>query len=383
MIGGELIVLKKGGEHPRSGVHAGRGARARAHTETVFLGLLDGAARFGIGIAPANAEALKARNDLFVIDLRSIAIQGLVAADHLPPLAEAKAMLHWHARHRFCSNCGAATDLVEAGWKRACPACKVEHFPRTDPVVIMLAVRGDKGLLGRSGRFAATMWSCLAGFVEPGESVEDAVRRETLEEAGIKCGRVKYLFTQPWPFPMSLMIGCHAEALNDDITMDVERAGGRALVQQGRMGRDADAQASRRADHAAAGRHRPPHHPRMGGERPCHLLARQAASAVRRHRGAGHRVPGRRSSPRPAARCMTNEFIIVSGGCAVNAAIAVARLGGRAHYAGPLGDPNDQVSNQLMAADGARRRSTPRAWCASRARPHRCRASWSTPPASG
>jgi NAD+ diphosphatase len=84
----------------------------------------------------------------------------------------------------------------------------------------MLAVRGDRGLLGRSGRFAATMWSCLAGFAEPGESIEDAVRRETLEEAGIQCGRVRYLFSQPWPFPMSMMIGCHAEALNDTIKMD-------------------------------------------------------------------------------------------------------------------------------------------------------------------
>jgi NAD+ diphosphatase len=110
--------------------------------------------------------------------------------------------------------------MVEAGWKRACPACKAEHFPRTDPVVIMLTVSGDRGLLGRSGRFAATMWSCLAGFVEPGEAIEDAVRRETLEEAGVKCGRVKYLYSQPWPFPMSLMIGAHAEALNEDLTMD-------------------------------------------------------------------------------------------------------------------------------------------------------------------
>ena len=165
-----MIVLKKG-----DGMHdpafTPDEARALApNTETVFLGLLDGAARFGIGIAPASAEALKARDDLFVIDLRSIAVQGLVAPEHLPPLAEAKAMLHWHARHRFCSNCGVKTDLVDAGWKRACPACKVEHFPRTDPVVIMLAVRGDRGLLGRSGRFAATMWSCLAGFVEPGEA---------------------------------------------------------------------------------------------------------------------------------------------------------------------------------------------------------------------
>ena len=220
VVGGELVVLKKSGD-----VHDPLFTPNEAHAlapvaETVFLGLMNSDARFGIGMTQASAEALKARDDLIVTDLRSIAIQGLVAAEHLPPIAEAKAMLHWHARHRFCSNCGAATNMVDGGWKRICPACKGEHFPRTDPVVIMLAVRGDRGLLGRSGRFAATMWSCLAGFVEPGESVEDAVRRETLEEAGIRCGRVKYLFTQPWPFPMSLMIGCHAEALNDDIHMD-------------------------------------------------------------------------------------------------------------------------------------------------------------------
>jgi NAD+ diphosphatase len=221
VVGGELVVLKNGGEL-HDPLFTPDEARALApNNETVFLGLMQGAARFGVSMTQASAEALKARSDLFVTDLRSIAIQGLVAAEHLPPIAEAKAMLHWHARHRFCSNCGAPTDMVDGGWKRVCPACKAEHFPRTDPVVIMLAVRGDKGLLGRSGRFGATMWSCLAGFVEPGESVEDAVRRETLEEASIKCGRVRYLFTQPWPFPMSLMIGCHAEALNDDITMDV------------------------------------------------------------------------------------------------------------------------------------------------------------------
>src|SRR5262249_59312034 len=100
-------------------------------TESVSVGLMKGAARFGFGSAQAGAEALKTRNDLVVIDLRSIAIQGLVPADHLPPLAEAKAMLHWHARHRFCSNCGASSDPVEAGWKRACLSCKAEHFPRT------------------------------------------------------------------------------------------------------------------------------------------------------------------------------------------------------------------------------------------------------------
>ena len=220
VVGGELIVLKKGDAVHNPTFTPDEARTLAPTTETVFLGQLDGAACFGIGITQASAEALKTRSDLIVTDLRSIAIHGLVEPDHLPPIAEAKAMLHWHARHRFCSNCGAATDLVEAGWKRSCPACKTEHFPRTDPVVIMLAVRGERALLGRSGRFAASMWSCLAGFAEPGEAIEDAVRRETLEEAGIRCGRVNYLYSQPWPFPMSLMIGCHAEALNDDIVMD-------------------------------------------------------------------------------------------------------------------------------------------------------------------
>jgi NAD+ diphosphatase len=147
-------------------------------------------------------------------------VQGLVGPDHLAPLAEAKALLSWHARHRFCANCGARTEMSQAGWKRECPSCKVEHFPRTDPVAIMLAIDGDNCLLGRAGRFVQNMWSCLAGFIEPGESIEDAVRRETLEEAGITCGEVKYFRSQPWPFPMSLMIGCHARATSTKITVD-------------------------------------------------------------------------------------------------------------------------------------------------------------------
>jgi NAD+ diphosphatase len=149
-------------------------------------------------------------------------VQGLVAPEHLPPLAEAKAMLQWHMRHRFCANCGAPTAPACAGWKRECPACKVEHFPRTDPVVIMLAIDGERCLLGRQTRFVASTYSCLAGFMEPGETIEDAVRRETREEAGIVCGRVRYFATQPWPFPMSLMIGCHAEATSTTITIDRE-----------------------------------------------------------------------------------------------------------------------------------------------------------------
>jgi NAD+ diphosphatase len=219
-VGGELVVMKANSSlaDPLFGMVEVRALGETA--ESIFLGLERGAGRFGVGLTPAAVEALKTRNDLVITDLRSIAMKGLVAPEHLPPIAEAKALLHWHARHRFCSNCGASTDLVEGGWKRVCPACQGEHFPRTDPVVIMLAIRGDRCLLGRSRRFVASMWSCLAGFVEPGEAIEDAVRRETLEEAGIRCGRVVYFRSQPWPFPMSLMIGCHAEALNDDITVD-------------------------------------------------------------------------------------------------------------------------------------------------------------------
>ncbi len=220
VIGGDLIVIKKGAplNEPLFTMDEARALGAAG--ETVFLGLLKDAARFGYGLQPAAAEAFKSRDDLHVTDLRSIAVQGLVDPEHLPPIAEAKAVLHWHLRHRFCANCGAPTQTVQAGWRRDCAACKAEHFPRTDPVVIMLATAGEQCLLGRSPRFLPTMWSCLAGFIEPGEAIEDAVRRETREEAGITCGRVTYFHSQPWPFPSSLMIGCHAEALTHDIVVD-------------------------------------------------------------------------------------------------------------------------------------------------------------------
>jgi NAD+ diphosphatase len=219
-IAGEMVVLKAGDEIHDPMFRPDEVAALGPQTETVFLGLVDGAGRFGVGLDPSVVEPLKAQNRFVVTDLRSIAMQGLVAQDHLPPLAEAKAMLHWHARHRFCSNCGAPSTLTEAGWRRDCPACKATHFPRTDPVVIMLAIDGERCLLGRQTRFVKGMWSCLAGFVEPGETIEEAVRRETREEAGITCGKVRYFATQPWPFPMSLMIGCHAEALTSDIAVD-------------------------------------------------------------------------------------------------------------------------------------------------------------------
>jgi NAD+ diphosphatase len=220
VVGGELVVLNAGGE-VHDPLFTLAAARALGRTaETVFLGLFEGAPRFAIGLDPADAEALKSRPSLVVTDLRSIAIRGLVAPDHLPPLAEGKALLAWHLRHRFCSNCGTASNVVEAGWRRDCPNCRGQHFPRTDPVVIMLPIAGERCLLGRSYRFQAGMWSCLAGFVEPGEAIEDAVRRETREEAGIVCGAVSYFASQPWPFPTSLMIGCHAQALSHEIVID-------------------------------------------------------------------------------------------------------------------------------------------------------------------
>ena len=220
VIGGELIVMKKASplSDPLFTLEQARALEGAA--ETVFIGLADGAARFGVGITKAAAEELKTRDGFHVTDLRAIAVLGLAAPEHLPPIAEAKALLNWHARHRFCPNCGAATLVVSSGWRRDCPQCKAQHFPRTDPVVIMLAFDGERCLLGRSPRFMPNMWSCLAGFVEPGEAFEDAVRRETREEAGIACGRVSYFASQPWPFPTSLMIGCHAQALTHEVTVD-------------------------------------------------------------------------------------------------------------------------------------------------------------------
>jgi NAD+ diphosphatase len=220
LIGGEHVLLKKQADVHDPLFTAEEVARFTETHEIVLLGRADGTSRFAVALDPAIVEGLKAQQEINVIDLRSIAVRGLVDPAHLAALAEGKAVLTWHARHRFCANCGAVTRVVEAGWRRDCPSCRTLHFPRTDPVVIMLATAGERCLLGRSHRFQPGMWSCLAGFVEPGETIEDAVRRETREEAGIACGRVTYFASQPWPFPMSLMIGCHTEALSHDIVID-------------------------------------------------------------------------------------------------------------------------------------------------------------------
>ncbi len=136
--------------------------------------------------------------------------------------ATAKAVAGWHVSHRFCARCGAESRMTMAGWQRACDACGGQHFPRTDPVVIMLITHGNRTLLGRSPGWPEGMYSCLAGFVEPGETIEAAVRREVFEEAGIRVGHVDYLASQPWAFPSSLMLGCRGEAMDSTIRIDPE-----------------------------------------------------------------------------------------------------------------------------------------------------------------
>ena len=191
------------------------------YERAVLLGFDQGAPRLAVplGIDP-NEDDFSLPEPYKAIDYRSIAVQGLLDAPVFGILAHGGAMLAWHSTNRFCARCGGATDSREGGIKRVCQGCEKEHFPRTDPVVIMLATRGDKCLLGRSPHFPPGMYSALAGFVEPGETLEGAVRRETFEESGIRIGTVTYHASQPWPFPHSLMIGCYGEALDDQIDRD-------------------------------------------------------------------------------------------------------------------------------------------------------------------
>ena len=141
-------------------------------------------------------------------------------AEDAPVFAAALSLASWHRRHLFCANCGSGSELVRGGWSRRCSACSAEHFPRVDPVVIMLAEHDGRLLLGRQPQYPPNRYSALAGFVEVGESLEAAVAREFHEEAGIAVRDVRYVASQPWPFPSSLMIGCHAVALSDQLTID-------------------------------------------------------------------------------------------------------------------------------------------------------------------
>jgi NAD+ diphosphatase len=216
----DSLVVKPDGNGSRALLSVDEALKLGANPGTIFLGLRDGEAVFGMGISEAAVEKLLTRNDVVVTELRGMAMQGAVPVDQLSAIAMAKSMVTWHQRHGFCPNCGARTAMKEGGWKRDCPSCKSEHFPRTDPVVIMLVTAGDKCLLGRQKRFLPGMYSCLAGFVEAAETIEDAVKREVFEEAGIRCTDVTYYMTQPWPYPSSLMIGCTARALDEDIVVD-------------------------------------------------------------------------------------------------------------------------------------------------------------------
>lgn len=221
VLAGESFVLAKRGEGFDAGLTNDEAAGMGEPLETALLGRdAGGRGHFARAIPPERIDAIKARGGFIVVDLRSIALQGLVPPEDLSSLATAKALLFWHERHRFCSNCGKPTRPAQAGWRRDCAACGGQHFPRTDPCVIMLAIHGEQCLLARQTRFPPGMWSALAGFVEPGESFEEAVRRETLEEAGIPAGRVAYFASQPWPFPMSIMIGCFVEAKSDRLKID-------------------------------------------------------------------------------------------------------------------------------------------------------------------
>jgi len=179
--------------------------------ETLLLGLIDGVPHFA-RIDPAAVAATRTPELMALLDSLVPGEAGIYAA--------ARSLLDWHARHRFCANCGTMTAPHHAGWARLCPVCGTEHYPRTDPVVIMLAEHGGRVLVGRQPGFAPGRYSALAGFVEVGESIEEAVARELREEAGVITTAVRYVASQPWPFPSQLMIACIAAVADDRIMLD-------------------------------------------------------------------------------------------------------------------------------------------------------------------
>lgn len=194
-------------------------------SEALFLGLdKNDEAVFAICVpehmarlAPGGAAMLQP-----AVDLRSLAIQGVMGKDDITLASEARALWSWHLNARHCGHCGGTTKIKDGGWRRKCWACGQDAFPRTDPAVIMLVAHGDQCLLGKAPHFEGNLFSTLAGFVEPGEDLETAVRREVHEETGVDVGAVEYRASQPWPFPHSLMIGCEVEALSTAITIDPE-----------------------------------------------------------------------------------------------------------------------------------------------------------------
>ena len=218
VVGGQPGVL--GDKEPRL-AWADRSILERCadKPEPILLGGYEDEVFFAIDASRVDnpTEALEIQG-LGFPDLRGVATR-LSPAD-AAIAAQARHLVDWHARHGFCPGCGQTTRPKDAGWARVCSACNTEHFPRTDPVVIMLVRKGDSCLLGRQKAWPQPFFSALAGFVEPGETLEEAVRREVREEASIIVDTVAYHSTQPWPFPASLMIGCVAHAVSEDIVVD-------------------------------------------------------------------------------------------------------------------------------------------------------------------
>ncbi len=207
----------------------------QASPDAILLGREDGHARFAYDLSdwvPDDLDESQLGGFLDPTEQRHPALPGEMAFAELRRVmtwltprdaelaATGKAILGWHQTHWFCACCGVATMMEQAGWQRRCPTCRAAHFPRTDPVVIMLITHGNSVLMGRSPGWPDGMYSLLAGFVEPGETLEAAVRREVFEEAGVRVGAVRYLASQPWPFPASLMFGCAGEALDTEIVLD-------------------------------------------------------------------------------------------------------------------------------------------------------------------
>ena len=198
------------------------GALRMAGGPWAFLGNWEGRAAFAVDCSTADDPLPLLPPEMGGFhDLRAVA--GLLPPGEASVLAHARGLMHWRVKHRFCGVCGAPCEPRSAGNAMACTGCGAQHFPRTDPAVIMLVVRGDSCLLGHSTRFPnVTMYSTLAGFVEPGESLEEAVRREVREETAVECGHVRYHSSQPWPFPSSIMLGFHAEGLTERVEIDPE-----------------------------------------------------------------------------------------------------------------------------------------------------------------
>lgn len=186
----------------------------------IFLGLSDGVPRYAAELDGEATEFDGLFPDAKLRDARTLAMKAGFAHPELGIVAQAKSMLSWHNSHRFCAKCGAESKLAKAGYERLCPACNTSHFPRTDPVVIMLALNGEEALVGRGPQLPPGYFSALAGFMEPGETIEEAVARELMEEAGVTATSVQIVANQPWPWPSSLMIGCTANVTSKNLTLD-------------------------------------------------------------------------------------------------------------------------------------------------------------------